>query len=99
MDKDELRLKFEKSVQYLQRNIPPDDIYPFAEQTIMAALYFLDRWCDCVDIAEIYKNDVIAKKWINNIVGLQLCKQKDIDIDLDLNLESIEEGEENGRKT
>ena len=45
MNKEEIRKKFEENVAYLQRNIPPDDIYLFTEQTFMAALFFLQNTC------------------------------------------------------
>ena len=91
MNKEELKEKFEKNVQFLQRNIPPDDIYIFAEQTFMAALFFLSKWNSHEDLNEVCKNDLIAKKWIVNIIGFQRCKDEDIDVDLNLNLESIED--------
>jgi len=94
MNKEEMQNKFNKYVDYLKRNIPPDDIYLFAEQTYMATLFFLYKWSDWVDINEECKKDPIAKKWVENIIGLQICKDKEIDIDLDLDLKSIETGEE-----
>lgn len=90
MNKEELKEKFEKNVDYLKRNIPPDDIYMFAEQTFMACMFFLQKWGDWVDLNEECKNDPISNKWIRNIIGLQMCRDKEQDIELDLDLKSVE---------
>ncbi len=94
MTPDELRQKFEENVQYLQRNIPPDDIYVFAEQTYMASLFFLHKWSKCVDITAECKADETASKWVRNIMALLEARDKGIDINLDLDLKSLEEYEE-----
>jgi hypothetical protein len=86
-----MKLKFEKNVDWLKRNIPPDDIYMFAEQTFMSALFFLHKWNKCGNVQEEFENDEISRKWISNILGAQKCKDLDIDISLDLGLDSIEE--------
>ncbi len=93
MDKEQIKALFEKNVEYLKRNIPEDEIYEFAEQTFMAAVYFIYRWNDWVDINEECLKDEIAKKWVTNIMALLRCKEKniDIDLDLDLDLKSVEE--------
>jgi len=85
-----MKEKFEKNVEYLKRNIPPDDIYMFAEQTFMATLFFLHKWNEWVDINEEAQKDPVVKKWVTNIVGLQMCKDKEQEVQLDLDLKSIE---------
>lgn len=80
-------------MDYLKRNIPPDDIYLFAEQTFMATLFFLHKWSEWVDINEECLADPVAKKWVTNIVGLQMCKDKEMDVNLDLDLKSVESDE------
>lgn len=91
MNKEEMKQKFEKNVDYLKRNIPPDDIYMFAEQTYMATLFFLHKWSEWVDINEESEKCPVVKKWVTNIVGLQMCKDKEMDVNLDLDMKSIEE--------
>ena len=91
MHKEELREKFYSNVEYLQQNIPPDDIYLFSEQTFMACLYFLKRWSDCEDLDEVCKNDPSAEKWIVNVVGFQRLKEDKIPVQLDLDLKGIED--------
>ena len=95
MNKQEMKEKFEKNIQYLHRNIPPDDIYAYSEQTFMAAMFFLRKWVNHVDILEECKNDPVVKKWVTNLVGMEMCKDQEIDINLDLNLQSLEEDENN----
>lgn len=80
-------------MDFLKRNIPPDDIYMFAEQTFMAALFFIHKWCDWVDISEECSTDPVAKKWVSNIIGFQMCKDKDMDVNLDLDLKSVDSDE------
>lgn len=94
MSKEELKAKFEKNIEYLKRNIPPDDIYLFAEQTFMATLFFIHKWSEWVDVNEECLADSLAKKWVTNIIGLQMAKDKEIDVNLDLDLKSVE-GDEN----
>lgn len=93
MNKEELKAKFEKNVDFLKRNIPPDDIYMFAEQTFMAAMFFLFKWSEWVDVNEEGEKDEVVKKWASNIIGFQRCRDQeiDIDLDLDLDLKSVEE--------
>ena len=90
MNKEEMKAKFLKNVEYLERNIAPDDIYLFAEQTLMACLFFLQKWSDWVDIKEELQRDPVAKKWVTNIVALQICRDREIDVELDLDLKSVE---------
>jgi len=91
MNKEELLKKFEKNVQYLKNNIPPDDIYVFAEQTFMAAMYFLHGWSEWDDLNMVCKTDPIAKKWITNILALQKLKDLNDPVILDLGLEEMED--------
>lgn len=94
MNKEEMKAKFEKNVEYLQRNIPPDDIYLFTEQTFMAALFFLQKWSAWVDILEECK-DPITRKWVTNIMGLLHCRENEVDLTLDLDMKSLEPNEDN----
>ncbi len=91
MNKEELKKLFEKNVDYLKRNVPPDDIYLFAEQTHMAAMYFLHKWAEWADIEEECQDNLVARKWVTNILGLQRMKEQNIDINLDLDLGSVDE--------
>ena len=91
MNKEEIREKFEKNVNYLRRIVPPDDIYMFAEQTFMATLYFLKKWSDVADIEDECRKCPLTRKWVANILGLQKMKDEDMDIQLDLNMESLDE--------
>lgn len=91
MNKEEIRKKFEENVAYLQRNIPPDDIYLFTEQTFMAALFFLQRWAKVANITEEMLLDPVTDKWVRNILNFHDSKEKNEDVYLDLNLRSLED--------
>lgn len=91
MDKKQLQEEFEKNVKFLQRVVPPDDIYAFAEETYMAALFFLKKWSECEDIKIVAKDDEVAKKYVNNICSFLVCRNKNMDIRINLDLESVED--------
>ena len=93
MNKEELLKKFEQNVNYLKRNVPPDDIYMFAEQTFMVTLFFIKKWSEWVDLNEEADKDPITRKWLTNIIGMQICKDKEFDIDLDLDMDNVEKTE------
>jgi hypothetical protein len=90
MKKEKMLEEFEKNVEYLRRNVPPDDIYIFTEQTFMAAMFFLMKWKDLVDLRKECREDKIVAKWVNNIGGFYLTRLEGNDQQLDLNMESIE---------
>ena len=85
MNKEELIKRFEENVNYLKRSIPPDDIYMFAEQTLMASLYFISKWNKCIDLQEECDKDPVSKKWVTNILGFIDCRDRNEEIMLDLN--------------
>lgn len=88
MDKEELLEKFEKNVAYLQKIVPPDDIYVFTEQTFMAALFFLKQWSKHVNIMEECEKDrKVTRKWVTNIMAFLHCREEDLEIVLNLDLE------------
>jgi hypothetical protein len=91
VNKEELLKKFEKNVDYLKRTIPPDDIYLFAEQTFMAALFFMHKWAEWDDMEDAMKTDPVTYKWIMNILGFQAMKDQNMDIQLDLGLDELDE--------
>lgn len=84
MGKEELRSQFEKNVAYLQRNIPPDDIYMFCEQTFMSAIFFLKKLCEHVNIDEEMTKDSATRCWVKNIISFQLAREQNIDVSVNL---------------
>lgn len=90
MNEEQLRDKFEQNVAWLQRNIAPDDIYLFTEQTFMAALYFLHRWNKSEDVNQIVKMDPIAAKWVKNVTTILRCREMGMETKIDLGMETTE---------
>lgn len=84
---------FEKNVRYLQRNIPPDDIYIFTEQTFMAAVFFLSKWAEWIDLKEECAKCPVVNKWVGNILGFKRLKESGVDLELDLDMKSLEDDE------
>lgn len=91
MNKEEMRKKFNENVKYLERNIPPDDIYLFSEQTLMATFFFMKKWSDWVSVNEEMEKCPITKKWVTNILSLMDMRDRGIELNIDLNMDSIEE--------
>ncbi len=87
MNKEELKAMYEKNVEYLKRNIPPDEIYEFAEQTYMATLYFLSKWSDWEDVNQVCQDDPVASKWVRNIMSLLKCREMGMDVDFIISFE------------
>lgn len=86
MNRREINKLFEENIAYMRTVIPPDDIYAFAEATYMAALFFLRRYADSVDILSILASDPIAKKYTKNIMIYLKARERGLAIDLDLGL-------------
>jgi hypothetical protein len=86
MDRKEINELFEQNVRYMRQNIPPDDIYPFAEATFMAALFFLRQWNNSINLHAIMRDDLIAKKYINNIMLYLRARDLGLPIALDLGI-------------
>jgi len=85
--------EFEKNVDFLRRNIPPDDIYMFAEQVFAASLYFLKKWNEGKNMREEFEDDEACKLWVQNIVTIHLSRQLGQDVSLDLLLREGDEEE------
>lgn len=88
--KDDLSKRFEKNVDYLVRNIPPDDIYPFAEKIIMTAMFFLRQWANCEDLDKRCAECSDSKKLIDSILIFEAGKANDVDVKIDLMMEDFE---------
>ncbi len=80
MNKEEVQKKFNDNVEWLKKNVPPDDIYLFAEQTKMAAAYFIRRWAEWVDLKEESGNDPIAQQWLTRISALVYMQDYKLDL-------------------
>lgn len=87
MKREDILKKFESHCEYLRRNVPPDDIYPFAEQTHMAAMFFLHKLDKLIDVKAQCKIDPSFRQWVNNILGLVVCRDQNVDLMLDLGLD------------
>lgn len=87
MDKARLLKEYEKNIAWLRRNVPPDDIYDFAEQTYMAALYFLKRMSMLVDMRKELDTYPPSKKYATNLCLVLHLREQGIDSPLDFNLD------------
>jgi len=62
--------KFEERVIWLSENIPPDDIYCFAQQMLLAAEYFIYRLNDQIDVREYMASDIDMNNWVKMVLGI-----------------------------
>lgn len=91
MDKQEFLKKYERNIAWLRRNIPPDDIYDFAEQTYMAALFFLRLASVDPDFMKLLQECPITRKWSQNLCSLLHLRDNNIDSAIDMKLEVIDD--------
>lgn len=94
MNKDELMAEFERHVAWLQRNIPPDDIYMFAEQTLMAARFFMHKWAsNCPNVREVIAEDKPTQQWSKNVINVLNLQNRgeDSSIDFTFNMDFLHE--------
>lgn len=66
-----------KDVKWLREHVPPDDIYDFAQQALMASDYLLWKLDQFCDVAEETETDEVLCVWIKNII--MIGKMKDTD--------------------
>lgn len=81
VEESDLENKFHRDVDWLYKNIPPDEIYVFAHQSFLAAEYFLWQWSQWVNVIEEAKKDSLTNLWVQNIVGVKLLRDKGKSID------------------
>ncbi len=69
MNKEEIQKKLESRLLFLQRNVPPDDIYGFCDHIRLCAEFFMCKWLEHVEMDEAIK-DPVANAAITNICTL-----------------------------
>jgi hypothetical protein len=89
LNKQEFVRQFEENVAYLRRNVPPDDIYLFAEQLFMGAMFFLMHWNEHEDVTEVCQYDKIADRFIKNIAGLYHRRKEGQEAVVNLNFHGL----------
>ena len=90
MEKKQFKKQFYENVDFIQRNIAPDDIYIFTEQTLMAAVFFLHIITKFCDLEEECNNNIVLKKYVANVLGFEKLKKDKKDVRVDMDLKSIE---------
>lgn len=90
-DRERYQAKFDSDVQWLRNNIPPDDIYDFSEQALMAADFFINELSLYVDLNEEAQINKLFGVWLKNIVGLRLLKNSNMNGRIEMNLKTEDE--------
>lgn len=83
--------RFNKNVQWLKDVIPPEDIYQFAEQALMASDFFISELSDWVDIEEEAKRDKALSFWLKNIVGIRVLRDQGFQGKIDITIKHLDE--------
>jgi hypothetical protein len=83
IDDDELQkikerylAEYQDNVRWLRGAIPRDDVYDFAEQTLMAAEFFLLKLAPHLTEAEKQNESGALCTWIRNIARLRAAKEE-----------------------
>jgi hypothetical protein len=76
------RMSYDDNVRWLRQHVPMDDVYEFAEQTIMCAEYFLANLNGVMDLGSKMQNDKIFAGWVKNLVGIRAIKEQNINISI-----------------
>lgn len=71
-DHEKFLKEFEKDVKWLRNNIPPDDIYDFCQEALMAANFFLSKLMQLNDLEEELENDKVLSIYYKNIVAIKI---------------------------
>jgi hypothetical protein len=74
----------DKNIAFLQRAVPPDDIYLFAELNYDASIYLLSKIDDVLDINVMMKKDEYFAKIVRNIVCYHTARLENRDVTLNL---------------
>lgn len=82
---------FDKSVKWLRRVVPPDDIYDFAEQALLACDYFIHKLKELTDLPSEQAKDKILNGWLRNVMGMRVLKEQVYDGIISVSMKVIDE--------
>lgn len=84
MNHKEIMEEFEKHVAWLQRNVPPDDIYMFTEQALLTARFFMHKWSESVNVREILPHEPTTQRHCKNLMSILQAQNENIDGQINL---------------
>lgn len=67
---------FESNVKWLRNAIPRDDVYDFAEQTLMACDYFIYKLNELSDLPNEGVKDPLLEGWLKNIMFIRRSRKE-----------------------
>lgn len=83
--------EFQRNVAWLHKSVPRDDIYDFAEQTLMACDFFIYKLGEYVNINDEAEKDEILGQWFRNVVTMRFLAENDIEGIVDVSFQDEEE--------
>ena len=91
MTEDEQIEEFNKNVIWLRNNVPPDDIYLFAEQALLSAEYFIMKWGEHVDLQKEAESNKSTDLWLKNVLGIRALRKLEAKGMLDFDMKFLED--------
>jgi len=91
LTEDEQLEEFHKNVIWLHDNIPPDDIYLFAEQALFSAEYFILKWAEHVDLEKEAESNKTTELWLKNVLGIRALRKLEAKGMLDFDMKFLED--------
>lgn len=85
--------EIEKDIEWFKKNIGLEDVYCFAQQSFIAAEYFLAQLADWVDVEEECTMDKTFNFWCKNVLGLSVFRRENPDYCGGINVKIKEEHE------
>lgn len=89
VDKEKLLRSFEICVTWLRNNIPPDDIYEFAQQMLLACVVFIRDFEDSEDFNKKMHENVALRIWYTNVAKLLESQIKGVSININLDFPGV----------
>jgi hypothetical protein len=68
--------EYANQVKWLRERVPPDDIYDFAQQLLVAAEYFISVMDEEMELEEAILRDPALDHWIANVLSVEMMKRE-----------------------
>ncbi len=86
--------EYKADVKWLREHVARDDIYDFAQQAIMAGMYFIGKLKDVIDVQSECENDEQFANYCKNFLAIIKMKKSGTNQMLDMGF-VVQEYEDN----
>lgn len=86
MNREEAEAEMSRQALWLQKSVPPDDVYVFAIQALWAAEFFISQWAHDIGIEGFAKaqNNPVINKWLSNILTVKEFRESNTPFTINL---------------